>query len=409
MMTRRGINPIEAATIIVIMYTVMPITTVFVSTFTTTYAYMLICLILLGFIMLAGGIKRMRAIINMLFPFVLYVACTFFNRNNSFVLWGYLSMLFITPVILGYYFMYYREESAPFYAKVIIAAIIITAITTIIGVIQFPFAARVLATISASDDPENLKYSWHNIGGYNFIYTAVLLYPLLILACKLKKISRIVFLSLVITLFAMVIISEYATALILIILTSVLYFAGKKLNTGQLLILGIIVLALIFLFRPIFENALLWLANSLGSEVLSERLTALAGGYEGLENSESNRIELYRMSLNGFIQSPVFGKILGAYTSSGGHSFILDTLADYGIIGGAVIVSAYKNIYKFFFAPFRNNDGYGYVLWAFVQSIFLSTINTGMWLSVTAFFVPVLLSLIYNTNIEGNYEDSLDS
>ena len=52
-----------------------------------------------------------------------------------------------------------------------------------------------------------------------------------------------------------------------------------------------------------------------------------------------------------------------------------------------------------------NLEGGGYVLWAFVQTILLATINTGFWFSVTALYMPILLSAIYGENDE----DIMDS
>ena len=407
-MTRRGINPIEAAMIIVIMYMLMPIVSVFISRYITTYAYMLILASLLGFVLLMGGIKRLNAIIYLMFPLIILMFCSLFLNHDSIFIWGYNQMLFLMPIILGYYFMYYRAQTVPFYAKVIIVMLIITTITTIIGLIRFPFAARTLATTESSDE-SFLTYSWNNIGSYDFVYIAVLLYPILILAYKLKRIKSVIFWMLVVLLFSLVILSEYTTALILIMLTSVLCLPKNKMSAQQFMVTGVFFFLAIFLLWPVFSKFLLWLSGVLSSETLSERLTSLANGYSGLENSESHRIELYRASLEGFMSSPLFGEMLGSTTRSGGHSHILDLLSDYGIIGGAALFFSYRNIYKYFFKPFSNLEGYGLVLWSFVQTIILSSVNTSMWLNVLSFFIPVLLMLIYNINSEGLYENSLDS
>ncbi|MBR4762216.1 MAG: hypothetical protein IKZ59_03155 [Clostridia bacterium] len=408
-MTRKVLNPITLATIVVIMYTTLPIMSVFISTYITTYAYMLLIVFLLGFIVLSGGIKRITAIAYTVFPFALYILLTFFTKTDSVLLWGYQSILFLLPVILGYYYIQHKPENMNMFAKIMIFAILITAITTIIGVIQFPQAARILATIAESDSAENIKYGWHNIGGYNFVYICVLMYPMLILAYKFRRINRIVFLITFLALLTLVILSEYTIALLLLLISSALFFAGKRLGEKQLLIFGIIVFAAVFLLWDVFSRFLLWLADVLNSDVLNERLTALANGFTGLENSESNRIELYQISLEGFWASPLFGQIFGQHSDFGGHSFILDSLAQYGILGGMAIVFVYRNIYRWFFKPFKSSPGYGYVLWSFVQAIILSTVNTGMWLEVLAFFIPATLFLIHKPDSEETYEDSMDS
>ncbi|MBO4432819.1 MAG: hypothetical protein J5852_04730, partial [Clostridia bacterium] len=187
-MTRKILNPVTFATIIVIMYMTVPIVSIFISTYITTYAYMLLTAFLVVFIMLSGGVERLSAIIRITFPFLVFIACTLskYTRADSLAVWGYQNMLFILPVILGLYYMYYRPENIKLFSVIIIVLFFVTIITTITGLIRFPNAARILATIASSDDTEAIKYWWHNIGGYDFIYSCVLLYPLLILCHKLR-------------------------------------------------------------------------------------------------------------------------------------------------------------------------------------------------------------------------------
>ena len=139
-----------------------------------------------------------------------------------------------------------------------------------------------------------------------------------------------------------------------------------------------------------------------------ERLNSLAGGQAGLEGSESKRIFLYQRSIQTFFSNPLFGTIFSGGGGVGGHSFILDTIGVYGVLGVVLLFYMYRNIYRYFIAPFRNEDGYGYVLWLFLQSILLSCINTGMWLTVLTLFAPILLCRIYSYG-EIVYEDSVFS
>lgn len=409
-MVRKMLNPTVTASIIAILYAIMPILSVAISRFITTYAYMVLCVALFAFIMLAGGIKRLSALIYILAPAGVYVIFTFITGTQSVTILGYQGLLFLLPLTIGYYFICYRNDTIPLFSKVIVFAIVITAITTIIGTIRFPEASRTLATIANSEDPESIKYSWNNIGGYEFVYTCVLLYPVLILAYKQKKISRVTFLFLFLLLLTLIIFAEYTIALLLFMITSILFFIGKKASTSQLLITGIVMFAIFLLFQPAFEKFFLWLADIFESKVFNERLTALAGGVNGIENSESNRIDLYRKSLYAFAKSPVFGNMFNRSFAGGGHSFILDILANYGILGGGALLLIYRNVYRNFFAPFKNEQGYAFVIWTFVQAIVLSIVNTNLWLSVLALFTPVLFSYIYDRYESDNYyEDYLDS
>jgi hypothetical protein len=370
---------------------------------------MLLTVFLLTFVIFAGGMRRFSLMIYMSAPILFYILCSFTVRGGSVLLWGYQSILLVMPVFLGYYFLGYRPENIKIFTATIIIATILTTITTMIGLIEFPSASRTLATISSVNDTDLIKYTWRNIGGYDFVYTSVLLYPILILAYKTKKIHPILFWGGVIMLFSLVILSEYTTALILIMLTSLLYFMGKRTSSKRLLLFGVGFFLALIIMWPLFSKFLLWLAELLNSDILSSRITALANGSVGLESYDDQRINLYMKSISGFLKSPFFGRILGGELLPGGHSFILDTLCNYGIIGGAALVLSYRNIYRYFFKLFDNQDGYGYIIWAFAQAIILSSVNTGMWLNVIAFFIPIILSAIYKTNSEDIYEDSLDS
>ena len=409
-MVKKLLNPMVAATIIMILYIIMPVMTVLISKFITTYAYMLMCVALFSFIMLAGGANRFSELFGVLAPLIVFIICTFFCTRDTLVIWGYRSLLLLLVVAAGYYYMYYRDDAIPVFSKFIIFAVVVTAITTIIGVIRFPEASRILATIETSDSEDNLIFNWNNIGGYEFVYTCVLLYPVLILAYKMRKIGRVTFLALFFFLVMLVIFAEYTIALILVMITSLLYFAGKKTNAGQLLIIGIVLFALLFLFQSTVNSFLVWLSDNLGSDIISERLTSISGGVSGIESSESNRLELYELSFNAFLKSPAFGNMFYKGAVSGGHSFILDSLADYGLLGGITLVVLYRNIYRFFFKPFKREDGYGFVLWAFVQTVILSSVNTEPWLAVLTFFMPAIISEIYERRREEDiYEYYMDS
>lgn len=389
-MTRKVLNPVTLATAVVIIYSVMPVLSVFISSYITTYAYMLLVVFLLGFIVLSGGFRRINSLIYVVLPFLIYIGCTYFTKTNSLVLWGYQSMIFLMPVIIGYYYVNYRPENISLFAKILIVAILITAITTIIGLIQFPGAARILATIAESDDSAAVEYWWHNIGGYYFVYTVVLSYPLVIYSYKQKKISLLIALVLTSTVFIVVIASEYATALLFILLTSLLYLTKRELTPKNILVLAIIGFIFILLFSSFFSYLLESVANMFKSDTIRERLLALAGGKDALETFDDKRIWLYRNNINLFLNNPLFGTMFDTGEGTAGHSQMLITLAQHGILGGFTVFFIYRNIYRLFFSPFRNVPGYGYYFLIFVESIILSSINTGFFFIILTLFAPIL-------------------
>ena len=160
------------------------------------------------------------------------------------------------------------------------------------------------------------------------------------------------------------------------------------------------------MFSSIFSDFLNWLADNIGSEYISDRLRALAGGRTGLENSDDNRLALYEVSFKTFLLNPIIGTCFEGGYVGGGHSAILDFMAQYGCVGLIVLIWMYVTIYKTFYLPYKNCKGYGFAVWVFIQSILLSIINTGFWFIVLAVFAPLAFRYVFrekkNENIVGS-------
>lgn len=396
MYQKRGISIWNLIISLTILYTVMPIVSRFISIYLTTYFYMIIVVfVFLGTVFgnreysfneYAGGI---------LLPFIFFHGLSFFTRSEPIVLWGYSVLLSLLPVVVGYYIMNYRTYTVSFFSSVIFLAMVITSITTCFGLIKFPYASRILATISSSQDANAIIYNLYNIGGYDYIYTLVLLYPIFIMAYKQRKINLLLTIMGTMLIFTVAVLSEYTTALLLLIISSILFLVKRDLQRKDVLILLFIAVVVVLFCNDYVSRFISYIGSLTGSETMMERLNALAGGQAGLEASESNRIFLYRMSFDTFLSHPIFGTFLSGGWGLGGHSFILDTLGKYGLIGLVLLFFMYRKIYRNFILPFQGMQGYGFVLWTFLQAILLSCINTGMWLNVIACFMPILVCKIY--------------
>ncbi len=392
---------------LILAYSTAPIVSRAISDYLTTYAYMLVAVLAFFLIIFSRRMPSINHYVSVLAPFILYQLLTYLTKTDSIIMWGYGVLLFLLPVAVSYYVLYERRDYLPGLSKALRILLIITLITTVIGLIRFPQASRILATIEDTDDAMFITYNWNNIGGYEFIYTLVLLYPLVILAYKQKKLSTAVMVLLAVAIGSVIVLSEYTTALLLFLLSSCLLLVKRDLTTRNLIFFAIAGVLALTLFSNLFSDFLLWLADLFDSETLQERLTALAGGQTGLENSESDRIFLYEKSLETFFTHPILGTMFSGGGGSGGHSQTLDTLAIYGTVGGALMVWMYKHIYTFFLKPFSQEKGFGYVVWFFVQTLMLSTVNTSFWLEVLALYGPLILYAIYRQGEDTN-ENTVD-
>ena len=391
----------------IIAYTIAPIVSRFVSSYLTTYVYMAIIVVTIIALLSNRGISYFSECIKMLMPFIVWKILVYFLNGSNLVLWGYQSLLDIVPILIGYYFINsYDEKKNNIISLVAVMFFVITILTTIIGCIENPNAARYIATIANPNEAQAIEYDWQNIAGYPFVYYVILLHPLLILAYKKGKIKLWVSLLGTILILALALYTEYTIAFLLTIITSALYFFKKDLKLHNLVIFGIIALFVLVVFSDVISDILLWLADVVESDSISDRLVALAGGRKGVESSDDNRIALYETSFNTFLKYPLVGSFMFGGGGTGGHSFILDFMAQYGLFGLAVLIVIYRIIYKVFIKPYKNKMGFGYIIWTLMQVLIVSTINTEMWLPILTIFIPLFLKSIYSGEKNENIVDS---
>lgn len=405
---RTTIRPFELVLGVIILYSIMPIVSRFFSDFLTTYAFMVILLGAVVFTMLLRGTQSLAEAILVLLPFVLWMFLELFAKNQSLIDWGYSSMLSLAPLLFGVLLM---KESGPkvvrFLAVVLAISVLVTLVTTIIGSVIYPDATRYLATVE-SDDPLLRTYSYINLGGYGFIYTCVLLYPAVIFAYKQRKLHLAFAIIASVLVLVLTLNSGYTTAFLLWMATTAMFFLPRNLNKRGVLILLLVTILAIVLFFTVFSAGIKSLSKLIDNEDISYRLEALSGGSEGIRASEDDRISLYEMSIDSFIKSPLLGGILKGNVKAGGHSFILDFAARYGLIGVILLVIMYRLIYVRFFKPFERVQGYGFILWMFLQTLILSTVNTGMWIDILSWFIPLSITAILQKGATRQHENFVD-
>ena len=377
---------------VILAYTVTAIVPRWMSTYLSTYFYMLVVVLCIFLVVILRGKSSLNEYIILIIPFLLWKLLVFFATKPSLIDWGYTSLLDFTPIILGLFITKRLDYSqSRYFSIVLILLIVVTMLTTYIGNEANPNAARYMATVADPNEAEYVKYNLLNIGGFEFIYTIVLLYPILIYAYKLGKIN--LFLTLVFAVFELLVIveSEYTIAFLLWLISTPFLFFNRNFKARYLIIVGVFTAFVLFFLSSAISQGLRALAEIVPSKDIAQRLEALAGGESALQEFDDNRLELYLLSINTFLSHPLFGALT---SGGGGHSFILENLARFGLVGAVIFVTLYAVIFKKFFLPYKNAKGYGYIVWVFVQTLILSTFNPGMWLYVLCLYVPVLLKFI---------------
>ena len=272
---------------------------------------------------------------------------------------------------------------------------IITGVTTYIGCGLFPGASRALAAAYAQNEFEIINlYRQYNIGGFDFIYCLVLFVPLSIFVIKNKivvfnRMKLLIWVLLLGSLFV-IIKSEYFTAIMLYSVSFICFLFTN--NTTSKRFWTIIILCILFIvvfisFIPVlFSN----LSSLTESKILSNRFedigSILSGGNatSGDKDTEG-RINLYLTSWQAFLSSP----IIGTGKNGGGHSFILDYMAKYGLVGVLLEIYLFSKIFKFSIKPFFNTVSYPFILFAFMLQIIMAFLNPMIFYNFFMFILPL--------------------
>ena len=228
---------------IMTLYSIMPVVGRFFSDFLTTYSYMVVLLVLTLFVMFEKGAKTLEYFVLLILPFMLWKLLEYIGAYGitfspmNVVMWGYGLLLDLLPFMVAVYIMKSHNDMIKPVSIIIIAAALITAVTTTIGLYIYPDAARFLATDFETTNEFYLLVERMNIGGYDTVYTLVLLYPLVIYAFKRKKINIVTAVVITFIILLCILRSQYTIALLLFMVTSLLFFTKKNLTAKRVWIM----------------------------------------------------------------------------------------------------------------------------------------------------------------------------
>lgn len=344
------------------------------------------------------------------FIIFLNIFISFFSTNGGIAVQIYRYLQIVVYLIIGQYIINSNDgKLAKHLYYVLLIMYIVTAITSYLGFQVYPLAARDLATTLSEE--ESVLYDVYcrmNIGGFTFIYTLVLVIPLIVGGIK-YKIGNSFYLVLITVLFFLVVIkSQYTTALLLVLLSLVLLFVNKKFDKRKTYGLFILVLFVLVFASSILPPILSSISRSVESEVLSERLDDLSIGLSG-EKQMGNigvgsdvdaRFELLMKSIKVFLNTYT----LGAWGSQalGGHSFVLDNMANFGIIGLIAIIIIWVKMYSLYLKHFDKKNYFGYYMFAFFEAMILSVLNPQIFYTVLGFIMPIVIVVFDNEIIRRN-------
>lgn len=185
-----------------------------------------------------------------------------------------------------------------------------------------------------------------NIGGYDFIYAAVVALPFVCLGIMRRKgWARGGYAALLGALTLMIVLSQYTYAMIFsaVILVVELFalairvLSRGKVSVGASLLWGALPLVIVVLLREPLVSLAAAVCTKLGLTNFAFSFEQLLIALQGGVTSEDSRFAYYLTALNGFGQSPLWGAMFTPNKLLSQHSDLLDLLSGMGMLGAAAV------------------------------------------------------------------------
>lgn len=304
----------------------------------------------------------------------------------------YFFELFIVSAAIKYYSDDFKRKLRFF----CLFLFMVTSITTIVGLQMYPTAMRQLS--GAVSEETSRIYTRMNIGGYSFVYGVLFVIPLILhlfrKADPKNKKLKIFYILVIILLSFLIIMSQYTTALLCLVLLFGLNGILKIENSSKMAILIFAIIS-IGIIAIINVDNLIQIGVNFASKYklirVEERMRELqilndekvwTGDIEG-------RKSLYSASFNSFLHHPILGNILFGRAQIGGHSDLLDFLAVCGLFGGWLLLKIAERIR---IKPKDRSEKtyFGIILILFLIILSINTVFNSVPIGIAIFLMPVL-------------------
>ncbi len=256
----------------------------------------------------------------------------------SFTFWG---------TLIAYYLTSAYPNAQKRIVKLVLCMLLVTSITSLVGVIADPRAARTL-TYANNDILEDLAIKMKNIGGLEFFQGLVICVPILltfIFKNKYKIFSTISLLLVFVSLLS----ASFTIALTVFFVALAL---GVWFNNSSSLRAVIILVLLVAVLAIPWSNVIMYISNNISNSTISDRLQSIALSLSSgsAEGDLFSRVDLYSASLKTFLENPL--GVGPEYTyvdyekGIGYHSQLLDDLARYGFLALIFYVAFFVGYFK---------------------------------------------------------------
>ncbi len=219
--------------------------------------------------------------------------------------------------------------------KVILGIIVLSnALFTFRAVRIFPDAIRARSTMEHIGAEEYLFAT----PDYAMVYSMALIFPVFLQKWKLaapKSKDKLFYALCSILTFYTIMVSQFATALLIAIIGAILFLLFSMKNTKRIFITTTIFIILLTVHLGRFDVALLNLFAEIVPGSWADKLHdfAITLSNNSLSGSLSVRTDLYKQSFSVFLESPLVGIMKNSMGTLGGHATAIDILGLTGLLG----------------------------------------------------------------------------
>lgn len=215
--------------------------------------------------------------------------------------------------------------------------ILITSVLTILITLKNPMAVRDMVRFSVENNTNAIiKYQRQGIASYGLVHSLPFLYPILVYYVKAGKkvLAKGCALVMIFICTTMIIKSNFAASLVLSVAGAALAFLWSKNKFINIYLCLLIALCCaLFMNDKVVVSGLQTIQPYLQeNKKLNKKINdAVQSIKRGRAEGDFQRVDTAEKSWNSFVGSPVIGNF--KEKSAGGHSFFIDRLAWFGIIG----------------------------------------------------------------------------
>ncbi len=371
---------------------------------------LILILLIMGGVVLCAGLNRFliyfkSSLLLFLIPILSLLQSLIIGNGNAFSIFVSIMMLMVWPVFSSFLLEFQNDKRIVKTSKILLlcisALLILTMVTTYNGNLLYPGASRDLAHFEEDKTGLLPLYINMNIGGFGFIYTITLVFPLLAYWMKTNALTFIMGIATFILAVLCIMASQYTIALLMLLISIVLCFFPRKIKRYYIYIFIAILLFLIIL-GPWLANFFLYLSDAVEGKMLSARLyeiyQILSGSGVEMDSDTVGRVELIRKSWNTFADNFIIGSSEGL----GDHSYIVDNLARFGVMGLVAMIISFRCLYKQYISKLKNSELYYYALASYLINLVQCYFNTYNGLVVFTLILP-LYQVAFRTNYSFNH------